>query len=778
VDKRQPFAAVGFVLVLLFAAVGGDGASAQDRWPPWQSYGEAEQAQRPKQKRIAVPKQSEIDALNKRVADLREAGKTEEAIAAAKRALALTEQRYGRTHAATAAALTTLAELLVAQERYAEAEPLLKRALAIRQSAKQPDSGDIAIALYNLGKLYEKQGKTKEAAEHLERALAMRDRQLASDPSKPMPKFEGPVEVRRETREGGSAVGQGKAEVEVEADADAKRQAEAEAAAKARAEAEEQAKVAEASERSKAEEKAKAMAEAESRSAEVEPEKPSAEGAPPEGRVDKNALCKSFPQYCGPEEGTLGGIDGGQPAPDGKPATEEEIRDALKARPQTRALRRAAPEAAARNGDGAAPPADAAPEAAAPAAEPEPEPDILSQRSGGGGAPPMAAPPPGTLRTIAPTAPAPPPVMAAPPPPAASAPEVAAAPPPPEEKWDVVPVFFGTDRAEEANPKRLSYSSDRGRRLELGRALVTVPKQHEVPQVERPWALRIPYFNVTVYEEAEDPNKHFTMQEIKKLSQEDFLRLVRERLGGSSRFKDQALIFVHGYNTAFDNAVYRTAQIAYDLKFDGAPFLYSWPSGGAVASYTYDRESAGASKPHMRKFLEMVVKETGAKAVSIIAHSMGNQPLLDVLKDMKSTAPEGVVISQVILAAPDVDADSFTDVAQAINGMAKGITLYAASNDRALIVSRNFWGHYRAGDVPAGGPLVLPGVDTIDVTAASTDAFAINHSGYAQNSELLKDIAELIETGKRPPGDRNLRPERVTTDHGAYWKYAARPPSP
>ncbi len=38
---------------------------------------------------------------------------------------------------------------------------------------------------------------------------------------------------------------------------------------------------------------------------------------------------------------------------------------------------------------------------------------------------------------------------------------------------------------------------------------------------------------------------------------------------------------MHGYNTSFDNALYRTAQIAYDLDFDGATFLYSWPSGGA-----------------------------------------------------------------------------------------------------------------------------------------------------------------------------------------------------
>ena len=31
--------------------------------------------------------------------------------------------------------------------------------------------------------------------------------------------------------------------------------------------------------------------------------------------------------------------------------------------------------------------------------------------------------------------------------------------------WDVVPVFYGTDREREPNPKRISYSSDRGLRM-------------------------------------------------------------------------------------------------------------------------------------------------------------------------------------------------------------------------------------------------------------------------------------------------------------------------
>jgi esterase/lipase superfamily enzyme len=340
-----------------------------------------------------------------------------------------------------------------------------------------------------------------------------------------------------------------------------------------------------------------------------------------------------------------------------------------------------------------------------------------------------------------------------------------------EQAWDVVPVFFGTDREEEPSPERLQYNAERGRRLELGEAKVTVPKSHQVPNIERPWVLQIPYFEVTLYEEEEDPEKHFTMQEIKKLSQDEFIRYARERLAKSNRYRDHALVFVHGYNTSFDHALYRTAQIAYDLKFDGAAFLYSWPSGGAVGSYTYDRESAQASVPYLQQFLKLVTESTGAKSVSIIAHSMGNQPLLEALREMRHSAPHGVAISEVILAAPDVDADNFANLTESIEKIAKGVTLYAAANDRALIISRNFWRKPRAGDVTAAGPLILPGIQTIDVTAASTDTLAMNHSGYAENNDLLQDIGKLILDGLRPPEDRLPVLKRVATPRGEYWRY-------
>lgn len=385
---------------------------------------------------------------------------------------------------------------------------------------------------------------------------------------------------------------------------------------------------------------------------------------------------------------------------------------------------------------------------------------------------PESAPPPPAQRPV--TRSAAPPASKAPPP------ATGGAEPAPQQTrepdFSVVPVFFGTDRKREEGGKRIAFAAERARRLEMGRAMVSVPRDHKVPDIERPWTIRVPFTRFVIYEEKEDPKKHFTIQEIRVASKDEMLDFVRRRLDASQRFKDQAFIFVHGYNTTFDNAVYRTAQLAYDLNFDGAPFLYSWPSGGGVASYIYDRESSAQAQPYLKEFMEMVLNETRAKNVNVIAHSMGNQPLLAVLREIRlAMGPNAKVrLNQIILAAPDVDRDVFLNVARDLQGLSNGVTLYASSTDRAMIASRTLTGIPRAGDVPSTGPIVLPGIDTIDVTQTSTDTLALNHSGYAEKEALLNDIALLIRTGERPPEKRIPILQKVNTSAGVYWRYPPR----
>ncbi|MGE0767214.1 MAG: alpha/beta hydrolase [Hyphomicrobiaceae bacterium] len=372
---------------------------------------------------------------------------------------------------------------------------------------------------------------------------------------------------------------------------------------------------------------------------------------------------------------------------------------------------------------------------------------------------------PGASRSIR----GPAPTAAAPPPGVEASRSIA---PGPADRFHIVPVYYGTDRNRIKQEGRFGYANDRAKRLEMGRALVSVPLDHKVPNIERPRAWTIPYIG-TIQIEKEDANKHFTVREIKVLTKAELLELVKQRLGASRTFRDQSIVFIHGYNMSFDDALFRTAQISYDLQFDGAAFAYSWPSGGGLASYIYDRDSAQGAERYLYEFLQMVQNETGSQSINIIAHSMGNQMLLQVLRSLKLRAPQAVSkINQIILAAPDIDRDAFEGIAAEVTGIAKGITLYASANDRALEASRFVAGNKpRAGDVPIGGPVIVSGIDTIDISQLSTGYLALHHSGYAEHSELLTDIGQIIRLGTRPWSQRLKAYRPVTLQAGTYWRY-------
>ena len=145
-----------------------------------------------------------------------------------------------------------------------------------------------------------------------------------------------------------------------------------------------------------------------------------------------------------------------------------------------------------------------------------------------------------------------------------------------------IPVFYATDRERLPGPSP-AYGGNRNStgQLDLGRFDVTVPRDHRMGSVERPglW---------TIWQE--DPTKHFVIKTRLLQSYDDFYSGIRELVGRSSR--KEAFVFIHGFNVDFDDAVYRTAQLAYDLGFDGAPILYSWPSVGKATPIGYTTDAA------------------------------------------------------------------------------------------------------------------------------------------------------------------------------------------
>ena len=341
-----------------------------------------------------------------------------------------------------------------------------------------------------------------------------------------------------------------------------------------------------------------------------------------------------------------------------------------------------------------------------------------------------------------------------------------------------VRVFFGTDRRRADTPQRVAYSGDRARQLQLGVAVVTVPKAIERKRGE----INLPTWferNVLRVPPEGDPAKHFTILRdgfTVYSSADAFLDAVAGHMRDTGEFKDHAIVFVHGYNTTFDHALYRTAQISYDLGEGSVPFgtafLYSWPSGGGVRDYKYDSESARFTVDNLIAFLDLVVSKTNAKHVHLIAHSMGNDPLLNALDRLVIPDAAKGRINQVVLAAPDVDSLEFERLASRILPKAKGVTLFASANDKAMQASRQVHrSQPRAGDVPSAGPVIVKDLDTIDVTSISTEVFSINHSAYADSKELINDVALLFRKGERPPHSRTPILVQLPRDKPAYWKY-------
>jgi esterase/lipase superfamily enzyme len=91
--------------------------------------------------------------------------------------------------------------------------------------------------------------------------------------------------------------------------------------------------------------------------------------------------------------------------------------------------------------------------------------------------------------------------------------------------------------------------------------------------------------------------RQLAIQTVQLVAADRLVRTARQRALDARAYLGQALVFVHGYNTSFDNAIRRAGQLAYDLKFDGPVFLFSWPSRERLLSYITDGDSARLSAP-------------------------------------------------------------------------------------------------------------------------------------------------------------------------------------
>jgi esterase/lipase superfamily enzyme len=325
--------------------------------------------------------------------------------------------------------------------------------------------------------------------------------------------------------------------------------------------------------------------------------------------------------------------------------------------------------------------------------------------------------------------------------------------PSPRAEYATIGVFFATNR----EPALKTYfGSDPASNVSYGYSQVSIPRDHRLGELEGPSILRL--------ELRADPEKHVKVLKVQVEAEQRFFELVSRKVD-LSKARD-ALVFVHGFNVTFEDALRRTAQISYDLGFDGAPILFSWPSQGSAAPLGYQRDvrNADLAAELLYRILEQLTHLRPGIRVHVIAHSMGNRVLAPALERLAQTTHR---VQQVALMAPDLDADLFRQVAPAIAQTAQRVTLYASSEDLALSVSQAQAGYRRAGQ--AGSDIVvLPGVDTIDASGVDTSMLGLRHGYYADNATIVSDLFWLLRD-KGPTERFRLVPVRVSA--GTYWRF-------
>ena len=324
----------------------------------------------------------------------------------------------------------------------------------------------------------------------------------------------------------------------------------------------------------------------------------------------------------------------------------------------------------------------------------------------------------------------------------------------------VVKVGFATDRQRDlGKPAAQRFGNERSHNagLSYGHCEISIPRDHRMGELESPSLWRLEF--------RLDPAKHVMLLDAEVEDQATFFAGIAAQVKASAA--GSAFIFIHGYNVSFEDAARRTGQMAYDLGFDGAPVFYSWPSQSDVARYTVDENNIEWSTPHLQAFLADFLQKTDAAKVYLIGHSMGNRGLARAVAGLIESQPAlARRIAEIILTAPDIDADVFQqEIAPRLTAAHHPVTLYASSEDLALAASRLVHGHRRAGD-SGDGMLLLAGVETIDATGVDTGF--LKHSYFAERRSALSDMFYLIHNNARAD-QRFLDP--VDTPKGRYWTF-------
>ena len=281
-------------------------------------------------------------------------------------------------------------------------------------------------------------------------------------------------------------------------------------------------------------------------------------------------------------------------------------------------------------------------------------------------------------------------------------------------------------------------------------------------------------------------NEEIRLKDVSPLEQAAFVRQLRTLVQESPH--RALLVVVNGFRERYTTGLRKTAFLGHVLDINAPVLVFDWPGnqGSSLRGYRRAREVAKASGAELAHTLELIIREVQPERLWLVANSMGGQVVADafsLLYQQADLADAETEIEDVVLTAPDVDHDEFDkQFKKETTALARNLTVYVSSNDRALLVSRIINRGARRGESTLSPEQLEEATKVADLTEPDSDLVSLVdvtpvnrtrnfHNFSLETPEFFDDLfLRLINT--ETPRSRLLY--QIKTPDGAVYSVLTR----
>lgn len=297
-------------------------------------------------------------------------------------------------------------------------------------------------------------------------------------------------------------------------------------------------------------------------------------------------------------------------------------------------------------------------------------------------------------------------------------------------------VLFATNRT--ANDQM--FDDTRSTSVSFGQATVAVPPQHKLGVVEYPAKIAKPKSEFGVVHAETTPDA------------KGFERMLAESISKQPKNARAAIVYVHGFNNTFAEALFLNTQLMHDYKRTEIPIMFSWPSSGRNLGYLHDHESILTSRSALEALLD-TLERSDLDSFLIVGHSMGAQLVMEALRQ-RAIRSEGRLwrkLGAVALISPDIDLNVFEQQIIDMGGLPQPFILVASENDRMLNLSGVLnSSEARLGEISKTD--ALSGTNATVVSSSfATQVWSANHTTAFTSPEMIHYLSAFN------PADNEIR---------------------